>query len=317
MSNSEIASSWYDSVIANQTATAATVFMFYDFLITTGREVEAFWRRPVTAASILFFANKYISILNHILVFVTPLPQNDKSCTQIVLAGFVVELAQYIPWGAFSAMRTLALSRSRILAAIIAALFSVPFIVNFYLFRYKMDGKVDPLFGCQMHQDIHVPHSVTLKLTAMSRSSLILADIILIIITWWTIPRRHAIRCETRFLLARVLLLDGTVYFILLLILNSLHITFTLLSIFGTGGSSNMTAFTEPVTTVLTSRFLLDIQEASRRPVAAMSTDASMSGAANSSTAPWSSFAGSLSTAVYFSFIPDSQSSSEGGDEGE
>ncbi|RPD68567.1 hypothetical protein L226DRAFT_563847 [Lentinus tigrinus ALCF2SS1-7] len=282
MSNSEIASSWYDSVIANQTATAATVFMFYDFLITTGREVEAFWRRPVTAASILFFANKYISILNHILVFVTPLPQNDKSCTQIVLAGFVVELAQYIPWGAFSAMRTLALSRSRILAAIIAALFSVPFIVNFYLFRYKMDGKVDPLFGCQMHQDIHVPHSVTLKYHFLADMFAILKRLVS-----------------------------------LLLILNSLHITFTLLSIFGTGGSSNMTAFTEPVTTVLTSRFLLDIQEASRRPVAAMSTDASMSGAANSSTAPWSSFAGSLSTAVYFSFIPDSQSSSEGGDEGE
>ncbi|KAI0704490.1 hypothetical protein C8T65DRAFT_653709 [Cerioporus squamosus] len=285
------------------------MFMLYDFLITSGREVDAFWRRPITAASILFFSNKYISVLNHILVFVMPLPKADKSCTQIVLAGFIIELAQYVPWGAFSAMRALALSRSRILAAFIAALSSVPLIVNFYLFRYKMNGKVDPLFGCQMHQDIHIPHSVTLELTAMSRSSLILADIILIIITWWTIPKRHVTAREPRSFLARTLLLDGTVYFIMLLILNSLHITFTLLSIFGTGGASNMTAFTEPVTSVLTARFLLDIQEASRRPTAAMSTDGSelSSRTPYFSTASWSTFSGILSTPMSVSFLSDPQ----------
>ncbi|TFK85095.1 hypothetical protein K466DRAFT_654427, partial [Polyporus arcularius HHB13444] len=326
---SELVSSWYNNIIANQTATAArgshkvpylAAFMLYDFLINSGREVDAFWRRPVTAASILFFSNKYISIINHILASVTALPKTDKliglrlqSCTQMVLAGFIIELAQFLPWGAFSSMRALALSRSRILAASIAALFSVPFIVNFYLFKYGMDGRVDSLFGCQMHQDIHVPHSVTLKVTAISRSSLIIADIILIVITWWTIPKRHVALREPRSLLARTLLLDGTIYFIMLLILNSLHITFTLLSIFGTGGSSNMTAFTEPVTSVLTSRFLLDIQEASRRTAAIMFTGGSelSSGAPYFSTfrASWNSFSRDLSTPMAFSFQSESRSS--------
>ncbi len=40
---------------------------------------------------------------------------------------------------------------------------------------------MDPLFGCQMHQDIHAPHSVTLKYTCfimiLASMLTILADV--------------------------------------------------------------------------------------------------------------------------------------------
>lgn len=91
-----------------------------------------------------------------------------------------------------------------------------------------------------------------------------------------------------------------------------------------------MTAFTEPcvclshevrtiprdtdmphrrVTSVLTARFLLDIQEASRRPTAAMSTDGSelSSRTPYFSTASWSTFSGILSTPMSVSFLSDPQ----------
>ncbi len=96
-----------------------------------------------------------------------------------------------------------------------------------------------------------------------------------------------------------------------------------------------MTAFTEPcvlllsersmdagggtdtllrrVTSVLTSRFLLDIQEASRRTAAIMFTGGSelSSGAPYFSTfrASWNSFSRDLSTPMAFSFQSESRSS--------
>ncbi|RPD77582.1 hypothetical protein L226DRAFT_326314 [Lentinus tigrinus ALCF2SS1-7] len=50
-----------------------------------------------------------------------------------------------------------------------------------------------------------------------------------------------------------------------LTILNILHLSFTLSSIYESGPTSNITLFTDPITTILTYRFLLDLKEASQR----------------------------------------------------
>ncbi|RDX51235.1 hypothetical protein OH76DRAFT_318540 [Lentinus brumalis] len=313
---SGLVSSWYNNVIANQTATAARVFMLYDFLINSDREVNAFWRKPVTAASILFFSNKYISILNHILASVTALPKTDKLHT--TRPSGVHHRARAIPamgsifCDASSGAEPKSDPRSNHRCSLHSAI---------HCELYASRPSRSPF----RHAQVRLFHNTSgfrshkpRRLTAISRSSLILADVVLIVITWGTIPNRHIAKREPSSLLARILLLDGTVYFIMLLILNSLHITFTLLSIFGTGGSSNMTAFTEPVTSVLTSRFLLDIQEASRRSAAAMSTGGSESSSGvlyfSTSRASWSSFSRDLSTPMAFSFQSESPSCLGGAD---
>ena len=38
----------------------------YDYLVTFGREVELFWTRKFSGATILFLANKYISAIIYI-----------------------------------------------------------------------------------------------------------------------------------------------------------------------------------------------------------------------------------------------------------
>ncbi|KAJ8453855.1 hypothetical protein ONZ51_g13365 [Trametes cubensis] len=66
--------------------------------------------------------------------------------------------------------------------------------------------------------------------------------------------------------LATVLLRDGVIYFVVLVILNVLHLTFTMLSfVIPFDPSSQVTTFTEPVTAVLVSRFLLDLQSTNRK----------------------------------------------------
>lgn len=42
-------------------------FLIYDYVITIGQEVELFWTMQLTGASVLFFANRYITLLFNIL----------------------------------------------------------------------------------------------------------------------------------------------------------------------------------------------------------------------------------------------------------
>ncbi|KAI0745722.1 hypothetical protein C8Q76DRAFT_790063 [Earliella scabrosa] len=67
--------------------------------------------------------------------------------------------------------------------------------------------------------------------------------------------------------LAYILWRDGTIYFICLLILNILHLLLSALSAASLtlGKSSNMILFTEPVTAILMSRFMLNSQHVDSR----------------------------------------------------
>ncbi|KAM5541384.1 hypothetical protein V8D89_004938 [Ganoderma adspersum] len=67
--------------------------------------------------------------------------------------------------------------------------------------------------------------------------------------------------------LAEVLLRDGLIYFVILAVLNSLHLAFSLASvaISALENSSVMTSFTEPITAILVQRFLIHLQAANHR----------------------------------------------------
>ncbi len=40
----------------------------YDYLLTVRRESRLFWKRKVTAASVLFFANRYLALLYYVVL---------------------------------------------------------------------------------------------------------------------------------------------------------------------------------------------------------------------------------------------------------
>ncbi len=44
----------------------------YDYIITFGQEVELFWTNRLTGATVLFFANRYISLLFDVMGLVEP-----------------------------------------------------------------------------------------------------------------------------------------------------------------------------------------------------------------------------------------------------
>ncbi|EJF61393.1 hypothetical protein DICSQDRAFT_37519, partial [Dichomitus squalens LYAD-421 SS1] len=51
------------SILDNYCIFAGAVVFLYDAVLTTGQEVTYFWGRRVTGATILFWLNKYMTML--------------------------------------------------------------------------------------------------------------------------------------------------------------------------------------------------------------------------------------------------------------
>ncbi|KAI0741976.1 hypothetical protein C8Q80DRAFT_167686 [Daedaleopsis nitida] len=157
--------------------------------------------------------------------------------------------------------------------------------------------------------------------SSVSRGSVIVVDAILLVITWHTLARRpmHMMhfpksRMET---ISNILLWNGTQYFIVLFILNVLHISFTLTSItnFTNDGSrspSLMTQFAYPLTCILTYRFILDLQAANQHNVRIGSDDPELQTSMDSQSSL--SFVNRAIGSLASTIVPGS---SAAGDEGE
>ncbi|KAL1940881.1 hypothetical protein VTO73DRAFT_7922 [Trametes versicolor] len=274
----------YNSLyVDNRCLIGVMALLAYEFLITFDQEVEMFWVRKMTGASVLFLSNRYLLLLGYILVMCEYIPMSDT----MVKAQSVIHFLQYLPWAAFSGLRAFALNgQSWPLPTLIFLLSLMPMGVNFAQYSFGLTGSHDPTFGCLVEVNLTVPqaktHAVryspnTSAVTILSRVPLIVADILVIAVTWFTM-RRRVLRDEPGFrsplTLSTILLRDGTIYFIILLILNVLHLTLTMISlVIPFDPSSQVTTVTEPVTAVLVSRFLIDLQTASRKTLRLDSQD--------------------------------------------
>ncbi|KAI0746456.1 hypothetical protein C8Q80DRAFT_772126 [Daedaleopsis nitida] len=105
-----------------------------------------------------------------------------------------------------------------------------------------------------------------------ARVPVTIADILLVTITWRKLggTLKNLSHPFVKHGFSDILLQDGTLYFVTIFILNSLHLIFSATSIFTDGGDigvSELTRFTDPLTVILVYRFILDLQEANERNV--------------------------------------------------
>ncbi|EIW61102.1 uncharacterized protein TRAVEDRAFT_46325 [Trametes versicolor FP-101664 SS1] len=212
----------------------ALTLLFFEYATTLDREVNLFWKRKFTGATTLFLTNRYIPLLLHAVDMCGYAPMSDK----------------YVPWAAFSGLRAYALSGPSIILGLTTFLLSsVAIAVNLTQYHWLI-GFNDPTYG----------------LTIVSRTCMIAADVLVIIITWAATYRMRGLRLNGGIgrTLSAVLFEYGIIYFLFLTILNALHLSFTLVSLASDSISpvSYVTVFTEPITAVLISRFLFELQEA-------------------------------------------------------
>ncbi|RPD59057.1 hypothetical protein L226DRAFT_614175 [Lentinus tigrinus ALCF2SS1-7] len=183
----------FQSIYAGNFCEVATSALFiYNTFVTFDREVKYFWTAKWTGASLLYFANKWISMAVYVLGM--------------------------------------------------AALASLP-------------------------SDKFLPWAVIV----VSRVPLIVAETLLIYITWTRLDGRNVfgalggISQSKRLSLSDILFNNGIIYFVVLFILNLLHLVLSATAtVSGNGFQSFVTVFTGPITAILVSHFLLELQEASQ-----------------------------------------------------
>ncbi|RPD68572.1 hypothetical protein L226DRAFT_563849 [Lentinus tigrinus ALCF2SS1-7] len=256
----------YDAIYTTETCTYAVLALIaFEYILTFRQEVDMFWNRRLTGATGLFLLNRYIIIIFLILA-ITPSGQSETVCAKLVKSATMFEYLMYLPWAVFAALRAYALAaRKWFIGLFVLLLGLVPFAVNVAVFGLGITGIVDPLFGCQ-GVTVNLSPELAQRFTITSRTALITADILLIVLTWRKLPAssRSWSRVPS---LTSVMFHHGLIYFVILFILNVLHLIFTMISIelSPTGPSSFITIFTNPLTCILVSRFLLDLQGATRK----------------------------------------------------
>ncbi|KAI0738647.1 hypothetical protein C8Q80DRAFT_1124768 [Daedaleopsis nitida] len=272
--------------IENHCSNAAYAFLLYEHIITLGQEVELFWRRNLNGATVLFCANRFLVFSFYTMNMVSYLHMSDESCVMFAKGINVINILLYLPWALFSALRAFALSQSRLLAVIVFLLSSVTIGLNYSLYHFGLTGYNDPLVGCE-GVVLDITPTLAKNYTIVSRACQIAADVLLIIITWRATHKSAAIKNIVRrssLSFQEVLLRDGLVYFLVLFLLNSVHLICTMLALQPALQASSyvsvlMTPYvSSPLTApaarlqhsviaVLVSRFLIDLQTADRNTV--------------------------------------------------
>ncbi|KAI0738671.1 hypothetical protein C8Q80DRAFT_1275635 [Daedaleopsis nitida] len=78
----------YDTILIDTYCVLAVIaFLWYEFAITIGNEVELFWRRKANGATVLFFVNRYLVLLSYNLELLGFVPVSDKAVYGFGLTG--------------------------------------------------------------------------------------------------------------------------------------------------------------------------------------------------------------------------------------
>ncbi|TFK79019.1 hypothetical protein K466DRAFT_506330, partial [Polyporus arcularius HHB13444] len=247
-----------------------TALLVFEWAITFGREVDLYWRDKFSVATILFLLNRYMPIVYIASSFAGGLVTSDAvSDASRIVSSIALDLLQYVPWTLFSTLRVYAICGRRwYLAAPILLFSGFPIILNLLHYHWE-HGEIIPVLGCVGLSTLPPELSIMYVLiTIVSRSSLIMADALVVLFTW--LATYNSVRIdELRMNLptfSKLLLVDGTFYFVILTVLHAMHLVLTILSIaVADSQTSYIIAFTEPITAIFVSRFLMNLQAVKRR----------------------------------------------------
>ncbi|PCH34571.1 hypothetical protein WOLCODRAFT_139444, partial [Wolfiporia cocos MD-104 SS10] len=240
--------------------TAPLILVLYEHAITLSAEYDLVWRHKMTSVSIVFLLNRYTILAWSILSYLM-LPafswKSVASCDSTLQIWFVCTMIWECIWAVFGALRVYAVSgRKWILSAVIFALGLINPVSIAFSIASNMSSR------CHIHET-HNPGSerielITNRFVFAAHIGLILSDIIILTVTWSKMLKfKRAIGVESRRIssLFKVMLVDGTIYFLILLALNILQIVLWVTNTFQT-----LTVYMTPLFAITMSRFLLNLR---------------------------------------------------------
>ncbi|KAI0325014.1 hypothetical protein GY45DRAFT_1287996 [Cubamyces sp. BRFM 1775] len=245
--------------IEDLTQAAMCALVLYVLLITFDREVNLFWNAEFTKTTVLFLLNRYASILKYPVALAGNWPVSLFGCQVISRVAEGAELIPHFVWAVFSALRVHALTAGHwAVTLLVFALSAVDIGANIYVFTVYVPTVSDDIAGCTVV--LTMPAKLYNALLITSRATSMLSDVIVLRIIWYKAFSgwRHARAARLNVSLAALLLRDSSIYFLLLLGINVLHLVSTL--------TSAITIFPallgEPLITILISRMMLNLRDA-------------------------------------------------------
>ncbi|KAI0692769.1 hypothetical protein BC835DRAFT_27212 [Cytidiella melzeri] len=258
--------------------------IIYEYCITFLSEVDAIWSRKWTLATWLYVLTRYTALVSAALRFSEMIPayasvcahcsmmsieranalDSLQSCAGQFIALDTTIIAKFLYFAVFSAIRVYAVWEGNMLVSgVVFVLALVPFVTNIVHFSTLTIITVPAQFAvfesCVGQARTSAQFNLGLSLT--TRLAVILADVIVIIATWsktfqtYRDARRHGFAAP----LVTLLLRDGTIYFIVLLIMNILVVL-----------SNNVprmedvdfaSPFLENLTSIIICRFIINLRQ--------------------------------------------------------
>ncbi|KAI0629432.1 hypothetical protein C8Q77DRAFT_1235304 [Trametes polyzona] len=256
MSDNEYAAQVQTLVDESYETFAAFALLAFEYVITFDREVRLVWGRKVTGATILFVLNRYWLFFQYVTQVVTTYPISQHVTHSCDIVGRMIIVGNAGPpfiWAAFSALRGYALSGRKWWIGILIALFYIPdIVINCIYYSGLTPIAVEPPFNCLLAADLS--ETTWIHFVISSRVCLIVGDLIVLIVTWHSTfgITRAAKVANIRMSLTNAILKDGEC----LLILNVVNIIINAVP-----NLSAVSAFQDPITSILVSRFLLNLRD--------------------------------------------------------
>ncbi|OCH90808.1 hypothetical protein OBBRIDRAFT_825716 [Obba rivulosa] len=252
----------HQDFITGYVSLAGSVLILYDQLLMLPHEVQYIWGRKFTSVTGIFYLNKWISIAWAMMTigsFWTP--TFLRGCLAVYDLEDVIGLCLFIVWAVFSSVRVYAISGGTWwLAIIVFALSIVPFITNMYSDFAAGQTTLDtlPFLGVQCVAESTASGPLEIGLVLSTRLCAITSDTLILSITWYRTfsIKRTAYRNKIKSPLSTMLLKDGTIYFLVLLILNILTVVGDLTDFIDT-----VTYFSIPFQSIITTHFLLSLRQ--------------------------------------------------------
>ncbi|KZT70574.1 hypothetical protein DAEQUDRAFT_764460 [Daedalea quercina L-15889] len=273
ISADELAQLAKESFTENCCGAAAATLLLYDWVITLGQEYRYVWRNNFRGYTALFLLNRInmLGLIIGLFMGFTPwytaeAPMSFTEAAVLVLASF--QIMCFFLWAIISALRVYAISNRDIGFTVLTFVLALaPVVANLYNYVEStyFVSTYSILVECEYEQTFSA--SVLFKgfssVLIVTRVSVIAADAMVLLVTWRHL--RGTLKSQrigtNRISLGLLLLRDGTLYFVLLLLLNIAQI----IAVLDFGQNFDpIPDFILPLTSVIIARFILNLRRFSQ-----------------------------------------------------
>lgn len=245
----------------NLCSLSARVLFLWDYMVTLDDEVRYFWRGKMTLASVLFMVNRYVNLLIAMMEIMAQSPfQNIKSCGPFVrvLQSFLV--ISLLISAAFATLRIYAIWGCdwRPAAPILALALCSPILYIFMYANESAQPAPPPSVGCSI--SVQFTYDRYRKLLLANEASTVAYNGLALALTLVKSLglRKRASELRVRTGISQFLLKDGTLYFFTFLCVNMAQLLTT--ATISWNDMNYAAYYVSPVTSVLISRFLLNLR---------------------------------------------------------